>query len=158
MKRQFLLLEDVYGLGHKGDIIESNKVKPGYMRNFLGPKGFAVAANKGTLRMRERLQKEREEQAKQDKAEAKKLAETISGKEFTINVKVDPDGHMYGSVGVADIIKLVKEELGIELERHFVRIAKPFKKKVATQSTSCSKKTFRRNVRLLSSAKVKQSL
>jgi len=127
MKRHYLLLEDVYGLGHKGDLIEGNKVKPGYMRNFLSPKGKAVVADKGTLRMRERLQKEREEQAKLDKSEAEKLATLINGKEFSVNVKVDPDGHMYGSVGVSDLLKIFKDEIGVELDRHAIRLAKPFK-------------------------------
>ena len=128
MKRQLLLLEDVYGLGHKGDIIDSSKVRPGYMRNFLAPKRLAVIADKGTLRMRERLQQEREEQAKQDRSAALAMAEALRDKEIVINVKLDPEGHMYGSVSAGDIVRLFKEELGLEIERHFVRLPKPIKR------------------------------
>src|SRR5579872_4257004 len=111
MQYQLLLVEDVDDLGRSGEIV---KVKPGYARNFLLPRKFAVIADKGTLRMQARLQEERAKRAEVDKKEAEELALTINGKEVSILVKVDPEGHMYGSVSAHDIAHLFEKE-GIKL-------------------------------------------
>ena len=54
------------------------------------------------------------------------LAAQINHKAFNIVVKVDPDGHMYGSVTALDISKLLKEK-GFNVERHFVKLLNPIK-------------------------------
>ncbi len=123
MQNQLLLLEDVDNLARKGEIV---KVKPGFARNFLLPQGKAVIADKRTLRMQEKLKEERAKQAAQDKNAALELANLIHHKEFSIVVKVDSDGNMYGSVTALDISKLLKEK-GFNVERHFVKIAHPIK-------------------------------
>lgn len=112
-KNQLLLIEDVDGLGRSGDVVTA---KPGFIRNYLFPKKMAVAADKHTLRMREKLQSERAKRAVGDKKEAEELAKVINGKTFEIEVRVDPDGHMYGSVTNADLVDLFQKE-GIALEK-----------------------------------------
>lgn len=124
MQNQLLLVEDVDGVGRKGDLI---KVKPGFARNFLLPQKKAVVAEKRTLRMQERLQKEREEQAIRDRADSEAIKARLEGKSFETIVKVDHEGHMYGSVSHADIVELIKEKEGIALERRNVRIGTAFK-------------------------------
>lgn len=124
MQNQFLLLEDVRKLGKKGDLV---KTKPGYARNFLVPQKMAVVASKQTLRMRERLQAERATQAVHDMKEAEELAKIIEGKTLSVNVKIDPAGHLYGSITATDIIKLFEEQ-GITVERQFVVLPQPIKK------------------------------
>lgn len=124
MKQQLLLLQDVPKLGRKGEIVTA---KPGYVRNFLIPQKKGVVATKATLRMRSRLQEEREAQAAIDRTESEKLAKVIRDKTLSITVKTDPMGHLYGSVTVMDLLKLLAEE-GIELERHHVNVTKPIKK------------------------------
>lgn len=123
MNYQLLLIEDVDDLGRSGQVV---KVKPGYARNFLLPQKFAVIADKGTLRMQSRLQEERAKRAEVDKKEAEILAERIKGKELTILVKVDPDGHMYGSVAAGDITHLLERE-GISIEKKHVILPQPIK-------------------------------
>jgi large subunit ribosomal protein L9 len=123
MQNQLLLLEDVDNLARKGEIV---KVKPGFARNFLIPQGKAVIADKRTLRMQEKLKADRAKQAIADKKEAVELAEQINHKEFTIVVKVDSDGHMYGSVSALDISKLLKDK-GFAVERHYVKLLHPIK-------------------------------
>lgn len=123
-KGQLLLLSDVYGLGRKGDIVQA---KPGYTRNFLLPQKKAVLATASTLRMRARLQEEREKQALEDKKESEALAKVLTGKAFTITTKVDRDGHMYGSVSARDIHKLL-EENNIAVDKQAVQLPKPLKK------------------------------
>ncbi|NBO24296.1 MAG: 50S ribosomal protein L9 [Chlamydiae bacterium] len=123
MQNQLLLLEDVDSLARKGEIV---KVKPGFARNYLLPQGKAVVADKRTLRMQEKLVAERAKQAVEDKKESMDLAAQINHKAFNIVVKVDPDGHMYGSVTALDISKLLKEK-GFNVERHFVKLLNPIK-------------------------------
>lgn len=123
MENQLLLLEDVKGLGRKGDIVVS---KPGFARNYLVPQKKGVVVTKHTLRMRAKLQEEREKQGRKDKAEAEALAKLIGGKVLTTEVKVDPAGHMYGSVSAYDIVQLFEEQ-GVTIDRHYVVLVHPIK-------------------------------
>jgi large subunit ribosomal protein L9 len=76
--------------------------------------------------MQARLQEERAKRAEVDKREAEALALGINGKEMTILVKVDQEGHMYGSVSALDIVHLFEKE-GIKLERRNVVLPHPLK-------------------------------
>jgi large subunit ribosomal protein L9 len=124
MGNQLLLIEDVDDLGRSGDVVT---VKPGYARNFLLPTKKAVVADKYTLRLQARLKEERAKLAEADKKEAEVLAEKISEKVLEITVKVDPEGHMYGSVSAVDIVRLFEENEGLVLEKRNVLIAQPIK-------------------------------
>lgn len=123
MGNQLLLLEDVDNLGRSGDVVS---VKPGFARNFLVPQKKAVVADKFTLRMQARLKEERAKRAEKDKKDAEFLAERIGAKVYEITVKVDPEGHMYGSVAVMDIVRLFEEE-GIPMEKRNVVLAHAIK-------------------------------
>ncbi len=123
MGNQLLLVEDVDDLGRSGDVVT---VKPGYARNFLIPKKLAVVASKFTLKLQARLKEERAKRAAVDKKDAEALAEHIASKVFEITVKVDPEGHMYGSVSVVDIVRLFEQD-GINLEKKNVVLAAPIK-------------------------------
>lgn len=123
MENQLLLLEDVRGLGRKGDIV---KPKPGFARNYLLPQKKGVIVTAYTLRMRTKLQEEREKQAHVDRVAAEALAKIIDGKVLSVEVKVDPAGHMYGSVSAQDIVKLFEEQ-GVDIERSYVMLVHPIK-------------------------------
>lgn len=123
MKQQLLLLQDVDALGQKGEIVSA---KPGYVRNFLLPQGFAVIATPNTIRKQERLRAERAKQAVVDRKESEELALQIEGTTLQTRVKVDPEGHMYGSVSAADIAQLFQEK-GLPVERKSVQLNKPIK-------------------------------
>ncbi len=120
---QLLLIDDVDDLGRSGEIV---KVKPGYARNFLLPKKRGVVADKNALRMQARLKEERALRAEVDKKEADALSARINGMELIIKVKVDPEGHMYGSVGATDILQLFENE-GVTLERRNLLLVHPIK-------------------------------
>lgn len=124
MAMQLLLTKDVDDLGRSGDIV---KVKPGYARNYLLPRGFGVTADKNALRMQDRLQEERRKRAAEDHKESKKFAAELEGKTFIIYVKVDPEGHMYGSVSANDIRQLIEDEAKIILGKKGVVLKQPIK-------------------------------
>ncbi len=123
MKQQLLLLQDVEALGKKGEIVSA---KPGYVRNYLLPKGFAVIASPNTIRKQEKLRAERAKQAVLDRKESEELAIQIEGIFLETRVKVDPEGHMYGSVSATDIARLFQER-GLPVERKSVLVPKPIK-------------------------------
>jgi large subunit ribosomal protein L9 len=107
MKQKLLLLQDVEDLGKQGEVVS---VRAGYARNFIIPMQKGVIADSGTLRMQEKLQKERAIRADKDKQESEVLAQQIGGKTLSIDVKVDPEGKMYGSVSAKDIVDLWHQE------------------------------------------------
>lgn len=123
MKQKLLLLDDVEGLGRSGDIVTA---KPGFVRNFLLPQKKALVANKQTLKMQIRLKEEREKKALVDREEATKISSQLVGFVLTTEVKVDPEGHMYGSVSALDIARMMQEK-GYPIERRHVAHQQPIK-------------------------------
>lgn len=115
MATQYLLLEDVEGLGHSGDIVKN--IRPGFARNFLLPQKKIVIADKQTLRLQEKLKEERAKKRLLDKQESDAIAARVTGLTLTQVVKVDHDGHMYGSVTIADIAHLLQEHAQVEIEK-----------------------------------------
>lgn len=124
MATKLLLLEDVDALGRSGEIVN---VKPGYARNFLIPQKLAMMADKQALKMQERLRLERQKQAQIDKTEAEETASCLEGISLTKVVKVDQEGHMYGSVTLADVIQLVSEHNQIELDKKSIQLKQAIK-------------------------------
>ena len=123
MKQQLLLLQDVEALGQKGDVVSA---KPGYVRNYLLPQGFAVIASANTLRKRERLKQERERQAVVDRQEADELRQQVESLILETRVKVDPEGRMYGSVSALDIAHLYQQN-GLPVEKRYIQMTRPIK-------------------------------
>ena len=114
-----LLIEDVDHLGRKGDLAT---VKPGYSYNYLLPQGFALIADKAALRRQARLQEERRLKAEEEKREADEMAARLNGETVEVEVKIDHEGRMYGSVTVLDLINLLKLKTGIQLEKKMVQL------------------------------------
>ena len=134
-RNELLLLKDVEQLGRSGDIVH---VKPGYAWNYLIPTGKAVFPDKRTLRNQARLREEREKQANLDRKEAELVASKLVDVSLEISVKVDPDGHMYGSVKPQDIVHLLQEKEQINLDRR--NILTPTIKELGTYTISLALK------------------
>ena len=113
-------MKDVDDLGRSGDIVT---VKPGFARNFLLPQGFAVLADKRALKMQARLQEERRVKAVEDKKESEELAAAIEGAVVETMVKVDHEGHMYGSVSAHDVAELLEKQISRHVEKKIVQSA-----------------------------------
>lgn len=124
MATKLLLIEDIEALGRSGEIVS---VKPGYARNFLLPQGFAIIADKRALRQQERLKEERQKRAVEDKKESDAVSQALEGISLVIIVKVDHEGHMYGSVTSHEIAHLLEKEHKIVLEKKNILIKHPIK-------------------------------
>lgn len=119
MATKLLLIEDVEDLGRSGEIVS---VRPGFARNYLLPQGFAVVADKRALRMQAELQAKRAKKAEVDKIESESTANSLNGIIVTAVVKVDHEGHMYGSVSSHDIVELLQNQANVALEKRFVAL------------------------------------
>lgn len=124
MATKLLLLEDVDALGRSGDVV---KVKPGYARNFLIPQGLAHVADSRSLRLQAQLQEERRKRAVVDKKEADEQAVVLDALVLTSIVKVDQEGHMYGSVSAADLADLIEGACSVRLEKRAVQLRQPIR-------------------------------
>lgn len=125
MATELLLLDDVENLGRKGNLV---KVRPGFARNYLLPRKLAEVATKQTLRKQERLVEERRVKAEEDKKESEAIAAKFVDLSVTTIVNVDPEGNMYGSVSSHDVVHMLKEQAGIDLEKRSVHLKHPLKK------------------------------
>lgn len=124
MLTKVLLLEDVEDLGRKGEVYQ---VRAGYAYNYLIPQQFAMVADKASLKKQARLQEERRQKAEIDKNESEKMAAQLQGETLETSVKIDHEGHMYGSVSQLDILHLIKLKTGIDLEKRMVQLKQPIK-------------------------------
>lgn len=108
---QLILTRDVEHLGKAGELVT---VKPGYGRNYLVPKGYAVSA---TQRNRQRLDHERKviaARVKKTKDAADRLASRLNGMVLQFERRVSDDGKMFGSVtarNISDQLAVAKIEL-----------------------------------------------
>jgi large subunit ribosomal protein L9 len=120
---QLVLIEDVANLGKQGELVE---VKPGYGRNYLLPRGLATVPSEHNLRLLERY-KQRVQQAREARmADLKVLAEQIQRTTITIEANANEEGHLYGSVGPAEISTALKSK-NLLVEPEMVRMEGPIK-------------------------------
>ena len=113
-----ILLEKVDNLGNLGDKVA---VRPGYGRNFLIPKGRAVAATPDNLKAFEARRAELEKQAAERLASALARKEKLDGLAITLRHRAGDEGKLFGSVGTSDIA-LAVEAQGVELEKSEIRL------------------------------------
>ena len=116
-----IFVEDVVNVARTGDVKE---VKTGYARNYLIPKGLAVAATPQQLVRLEALQKIGMERSAKELGEAQELAGKLDGSNVTIKVKAGPRGRLFGSVTNAMIAKEVSETLGLSVDRKGIALPK----------------------------------
>jgi large subunit ribosomal protein L9 len=95
-----LLKNDVPSLGAGGEVV---RVRPGFARNFLLPRGLAVPATAGNLARIDDLKRQAATQAKQELEQATALAAQLGGLSVTIERAVGEEGKMYGSVTPKDV-------------------------------------------------------
>jgi large subunit ribosomal protein L9 len=115
---EIILLEKVPNLGGLGEKVS---VKPGYGRNFLIPKGKAVAATAEKIEQFEQRRAELEKKAAEALSAAQTRASAIGALIVTIAHKAGDEGRLYGSVGTRDIA-LAVTEAGITVDKSEVRL------------------------------------
>ena len=109
-----LLMQDVYKLGHAGDV---KKVADGYGRNFLLPQGLAVLATPGALKSIERIRTKAGATRELLNTELKGVAEKIQGMVLTYTTKAGETGKLYGSITTAEIAEDITKQIGANIDR-----------------------------------------
>ena len=102
-----LLIQSVDHLGKQGDVVE---VKPGYAMNYLMPQGLATFATDHHKRMVEKHKAKLLEIQKARLAGCVALAEDCRRQSITIEANANDEGHLYGSVGAAEIVAALKRQ------------------------------------------------
>lgn len=120
---EVILREDVVHLGHIGDVV---KVKPGYARNFLLPRGLAVLADKRNLGRLEHERRVAGEKRERVLTASKSLAQKLSSTRVTIKARAGEEGKLYGSVTNIDVERALADK-GISIDRRRIRLDDPIK-------------------------------
>ncbi len=118
-----LLKADIDNLGSGGEVV---KVRSGFARNYLLPRGLALPATAGNLGRVQELQRAAAARKQQEKATAEELAKKVVATSVTIARAVGAEGKMYGSVTVKDIADAYARA-GVELDRKRIELAEPIK-------------------------------
>ena len=128
---KLILTADVEHLGSSGDIVE---VKDGYARNFLLPRGMAIAASRGAERQAEEIRRGREQKAVKGREHAVELKTAIEGLgPVPLSVKAAADtGKLFGSVTTADVVAAIKSAGGPNLDKRTVQLPKAHIKTTGT--------------------------
>ena len=113
MPVQVILRDDVANLGKIGDVV---RVKPGYARNFLIPRGLAVDANPKNLRVLEHQKRVIAAKAEREHKTAEAVARRVQGVKLTVRVRAGEEGRLFGSVTNMDIERLLAEK-GVQVDR-----------------------------------------
>jgi large subunit ribosomal protein L9 len=116
---EVILLQKVASLGNIGDRV---KVKSGYGRNFLLPKGKATLATADNIAKFESRRAELEKDAKESLAAAQKRAESLKDFKLTLRARAGTEGKLFGSIGTVDIADACTKA-GVKIERAEVRLS-----------------------------------
>jgi large subunit ribosomal protein L9 len=122
-KTQIVLTQDIYKLGVVGEVVS---VKPGFARNYLIPKGFALRANKANLEYFETRKIELQEIAHKHKQAAVELSGKINGKTYTYIAAASEKNMLYGAVTPTVVAGILEQE-GIVVAKNTIQISKPIK-------------------------------
>jgi len=114
-----ILRSDLDGLGKRGDIVD---VADGHARNFLLPKGHALAASDGAVEQAGRMRKARDQRDSSAREAATAIASTLVPKVITVTAKAGPEGKLFGSITSGDVVAAVQEQTDIEIDRRSVEV------------------------------------
>jgi large subunit ribosomal protein L9 len=118
-----LLKRSVESLGSGGEVV---RVKPGYARNYLLPKGLAVPATAGNLARVVELKRIAAQQAEEEIALAKDAGVRIGAVSVQIERAAGEEDRMWGSVTARDIEEAF-DKLGVKLDRKRIQLPDPIK-------------------------------
>jgi large subunit ribosomal protein L9 len=123
MPMQVILTQDVANLGKAGELVN---VKPGYGRNYLIPRGYAVSATAGNVNRLEHERKTIEKKVAKEKANAQSIADRLNGMTLQFERQVGEDEKLFGSVSNRDIAEQLKKA-GIDLDHRKIELDHPVK-------------------------------
>jgi large subunit ribosomal protein L9 len=121
---KIILTNEVSGLGAAGDVVE---VKSGYARNYLVPRGFAIAWTKGGEKDVEAIRRARRIRDIQTIEQATSIKGQLEGVKVKLATRAGDAGRLFGSVTPADIAAAIKAAGGPDVDKRRVEIGSPIK-------------------------------
>ena len=123
MAVEVILRDDVPSLGKIGQVV---RVKPGYARNFLFPRGLAVEANRKNLHVLEHQKRVITAKAERERKGAEGVAAKLNGLKLTVQARAGEEGRLFGSVTNLDLERLLADK-GFQVDRRRIELAEPIK-------------------------------
>ncbi|OEU73981.1 MAG: 50S ribosomal protein L9 [Desulfuromonadales bacterium C00003068] len=120
---EIILTESVNGLGEIGEMVN---VKPGFARNYLLPQGFAVVADKNSVKQFEHQKRQLEHKALKLAKSADAMKTKIEAVACVFALRAGDDGKLFGSVTSADICAKLAEA-GVEVDRKKIQLDESIK-------------------------------
>jgi large subunit ribosomal protein L9 len=116
---KLILTREVAGLGLAGDIVE---VADGYGRNFLIPRGSAIAWSKGAERQISQIRRARDSREIRDRGHAQEIKSQLESLSVTLGARAGSGGKLFGSITAGDIASAVKQAGGPLLDRKRIQL------------------------------------
>jgi large subunit ribosomal protein L9 len=123
MQMEVILREDVKDLGKAGALV---RVKPGYARNYLLPRGLAYEATDGNKRRIENEQRARSVRLAAEKVDAAALAAKLSAVRLTLRAKAGEGDKLFGSITTADLAEALAKA-GFSIDKRKIDLDHPLK-------------------------------
>jgi large subunit ribosomal protein L9 len=123
MAVEVILRDDVPSLGKIGQVV---RVKPGYARNYLFPRGLAVEANRKNLHVLEHQKRVIAAKADRERKSAEGVAQKLNGLKLTVAARAGEEGRLFGSVTNIDVERLLTDK-GFQVDRRRIELADPIK-------------------------------
>jgi large subunit ribosomal protein L9 len=120
---EVILREDVPNLGNVGDVV---KVKPGFARNYLLPRGLAAVADKRNVHVLEHQKRVVADKRERDRRHAESEAQKLTSLRLTLKARAGEEGKLFGSVTNIDIERALGDA-GFTVERRRIRLDEPIK-------------------------------
>jgi len=120
---EVILREDVKSLGKAGELV---RVRPGYARNFLLPKGLAYEASEGNKKRIAAETKARTTRLEAGKVEAQAFAAQLAAASVTLTGKAGEEGKLFGSVTAQDVADALARQ-NIQVDRRRIELEHPIK-------------------------------
>lgn len=114
-----ILKEDVKGSGKKGELVN---VADGYARNFLFPKGLAIEANASNLNVYNEQKAAAKFRADEEKKEAQRIADIISGGTLTVKIKASKNGKLFGSLTSKEVSAAIAEQFKVDVDKRKIEL------------------------------------
>lgn len=120
---EVILKEDIATLGKIGEVV---RVRDGYARNYLLPRGLVLEANKRNLKTFEHQKKIVADQKQKITRHAQVVGDQLAGVSLVIPMKVGEEGKLFGSVTTIQIEKALKAK-GLNVDRRKIHLEAPIK-------------------------------
>ena len=120
---EIILLDKIDNLGNVGDVV---RVKPGYARNYLFPKGLAVRSSKRNIAFVEEKRKNIELKIAKEEQASQAIFDSLKNVEIFMEVEVGENDKLFGSVTTMDLQKALNDQ-NIEIEKQDILLDNPIK-------------------------------